>query len=663
MKQIGMMIDLNRCIGCRTCVVACRNYHELFDHQTAEPDNIPYYLRVETRVQGAFPDLTMDTWVRPCQHCHEPGCLEACPEGAVDKDPETGIVRIDEEKCTGCQAEAGSYPEEKAKSAPCTATCPAHINVQGYVNLAALGKFDEALKLIKKENPFPGICGRVCHHPCEEACSRSEKDAPVAINAIKRFIADLDMDPSTRYVPEIKAKKDRRVAVVGAGPAGLTCAYYLAWEGYSVTVFERLPVAGGMMAVGIPAYRLPNDILEAEIQVIKDMGVEIRTSVALGDDVTIDSLKEDGYEALFLASGLQLTGRLNVVGENLPGVYSSLDILKDAALGNSVELGEKAIVIGGGNAAVDAALTIKRLGTEKVSLVCLEQRDDMPAWEHEINDALEENIEIINGLGPLRFVEEGGRLSGVEFQSCTAVFDEEGEFAPVYDDCELTTMEADSAIVSISLVGEREFAEDGGIALTSAGRLWADPITLQTRLEWVFAGGDSVHGSTSVIEAIDSGKQAAKSIDHYLRGIDLKADVERDWTMADKVYREQYDKSERVVIPRLSPEEREGNFNEIEQTLTKEMVMTEAKRCLNCGCACMQSCPFSVIQFDGKAGISHKCNFCYDLITTGKKPVCAEVCLTDALSVGESELLMQKAQSEGRIIIEELSRASHLYVK
>ncbi|CAB5136058.1 Formate dehydrogenase-O, major subunit (EC [Olavius algarvensis associated proteobacterium Delta 3] len=663
MKQIGMMIDLNRCIGCRTCVVACRNYHELFDHQTADPDNIPYYLRVESRVQGAFPDLTMDTWIRPCQHCPEPGCLDACPEGAIAKDLETGVVQIDEEKCTGCQAETGSYPEEKAKSAPCTATCPAHLNVQGYVNMAALGQFDEALKLIKKENPFPAVCGRVCHHPCEEACSRGEKDTPVAINAIKRFIADLDLDPETRHVPAIKAAKDQRVAVVGAGPAGLTCAYFLAREGYPVTVFEQLPVAGGMMAVGIPAYRLPNDILEAEIRVITDMGVDIRTDVALGDDVTIDTLREDGYDALFIASGLQLTGRLDVVGENLPGVHSSLDILKDAALGNPVELGEKVIVIGGGNAAVDAALTVKRLGAKNVSLVCLEQRGEMPAWEHEINDALEENIEIINGLGPMRFVEEDGRLAGVEFQRCTAVFDEDGGFAPAYDDCELTSMEADSAIVSISLVGEREFAEDGGIALTSAGRLWADPLTLQTRLDWVFAGGDSVHGSTSVIEAIASGKQAAASIDRYVRGLDLKAAEERDWTMAGKVFREQYDTSERVAIPRLAPEEREGNFNELEQTLTQDMVMAEAKRCLNCGCACMQSCPFGVLQFDGKAGISHKCNFCYDLITTGQKPVCAEVCLTDALTVGESELLKQEAESRGLAIIEELSRASHLYVK
>jgi len=228
MKQIGMMIALNRCIGCRTCVVACRNHHELFDHQTAETENIPYYLRVDTRVQGAFPDLTMDTWIRPCQHCLQPGCSDACPEGAISKDPETGVVRIDEEKCTGCQAEAGSYPAEKVKTAPCTATCPAHLNVQGYVNMAALGKFDEALKLIKKENPFPAVCGRVCHHPCEEACSRGEKDSPVAINAIKRLIADLDLDPETRYVPQVKAAKDQHVAVVGAGPAGLTCAYNLA---------------------------------------------------------------------------------------------------------------------------------------------------------------------------------------------------------------------------------------------------------------------------------------------------------------------------------------------------------------------------------------------------------------------------------------------------
>ena len=190
-----------------------------------------------------------------------------------------------------------------------------------------------------------------------------------------------------------------------------------------------------------------------------------------------------------------------------------------------------------------------------------------------------------------------------------------------------------------------------------------DPLTLQTRLDWVFAGGDSVHGSTSVIEAIASGKQAAASIDRYVRGLDLTAAEEMDWTMAGKVFREQYDTSERVAIPRLAPEEREGNFNELEQTLTQDMVLAEAKRCLNCGCACMQSCPFGVIQFDGKAGITHKCNFCYDLITTGQKPVRAEVCLTDALTVGEAELLRQEAESRGLTIIEELSRASHLYVK
>ncbi|UCD88633.1 MAG: FAD-dependent oxidoreductase [Desulfobacterales bacterium] len=663
MKQVSMMIDLNRCIGCRTCVVACRNHKEIIDHNKAVPDDIPYYLRVETREKGTFPNLSMDTWVVPCQHCGEPKCETSCPEGAISKAPETGIVIIDPEKCTGCEAKSESIAVEKRKVSPCKGNCPANINVQGYVNLAAQGKFQEALKLIKDENPFPAICGRVCHHPCESDCSRSDVDEPVAINAIKRFISDLDLDPETRYVPEIKEKKDEKVAIIGAGPAGLTSAFYLAKEGYQVNVFDRLPVAGGMMAVGIPEYRLPNDILEAEISVIRDMGVEIQTGVTLGEDISLDSLKEDGFEAVFMATGLHFGGRLDVDGEDLPGVFNGLDLLKDSALGKKIEMGEKAIVIGGGNAAIDSALSAKRLGAKKVTLVCLEHRDEMPAWDQEIADALEEGIEIVNGLGPLRFMEKDGRLSGIEFQLCTSVFNEKGEFDPQYDDCQLTIMETDSAIIAISLLGERDFAENSGIALTSAGGLWADPITLQTRIEWLFAGGDTVSGPKTVVEAIASGKEAAISIDRYIRGVNLSEDRAKEMDMVSDVYKAEYDPAKRAQMPRLKPEERVGNFNEIEQGFTEEMVIQEAKRCLNCGCSCIQSCPFSVIQFDGEGGKSHKCDLCQDRIYAGELPVCAEVCMTEAITFGEYDLVKQWAVCDGRTIVTDLSKGSMLYIK
>jgi NADPH-dependent glutamate synthase beta subunit-like oxidoreductase len=574
--------------------------------------------------------------------------MGSCPEGAISKDLETGVVQIDKETCNGCKAAAGRFGTEKVKTSPCKVDCPAHINVQGYISLAAQGKFQEALGLIKQENPFPAICGRVCHYPCESACLRGEIDEPVAINAIKRFVADLDLDASTRYVPEIKEKKEDKVAIIGAGPAGLTGAYYLARKGYQVTVFEKLPVAGGMMAVGIPQYRLPKDILAAEIQAIQDMGVEIKTGVTFGKDITLSNLKGDDYGAVFSATGLHLGQALDVGGEDLPGVLNGIGFLKESALENRVSVGENVIVIGGGNAAIDAALTAKRLGAKEVSVVCLEEREEMPAWEHEIADALEEGITITNSLGPKRFLEKEGKLSGIEFKRCTALFDEKGAFNPQYDEMDLTTFETETAIVAVGQAGDRSLA---------------DPVTLQTQTEWVFAGGDALYGPKSVVEAIACGKEAAISIDRYLRGVDLREDREKEWRAVADVYKEEYDPAKRAQTPRLKPELRLNNFNEVEQGLSEEMVVQEAKRCLNCGCACMQSCPFDVIQFDGEVGVSHKCDLCFDRTYGGASPVCAEVCLTDALTFGEYDLIKQDALDEGRTIVEDLSRASHLYVK
>ncbi|UCF58155.1 MAG: FAD-dependent oxidoreductase, partial [Deltaproteobacteria bacterium] len=372
------------------------------------------------------------------------------------------------------------------------------------------------------------------------------------------------------------------VAIIGAGPAGLGAAYFLAREGYKVTVFEKLPVEGGMMAVGIPEYRLPRDILAAEIQVIQDMGVEIKTGVSFGEDISLRSLKEDGYKALFLATGLHLSRKLNVEGEDLPGVLDGIEFLRDVALGNQVSVGKKLIVIGGGNVAIDVALTAKRLGAQEIFLVCLEKREEMPAWEYEIEEALEEGVTIINSLGPKGFLDKDGRLSGIEFKLCTAVFDEKGAFNPQYDETHLTTMETETAIIAIGQAADFSFAEKEGISITTRGGLEADPVTLQTPIEWVFAGGDALYGPKSVVEAVACGKEAAESINRYLNGVDLKEGREQDWSY------EKPDIAGETSLPRIpmrtiSVEEREGNFEEVALGFNEKEVRAEAERCLKCG--------------------------------------------------------------------------------
>ena len=324
-------------------------------------------------------------------------------------------------------------------------------------------------------------------------------------------MADQDLSRKNPYVPEVKGTRDEKIAVIGAGPAGLTAAYFLARDAYQVTVFEKLPVAGGMMAVGIPEYRLPRDVISREIGVIQEMGVEIKTGVTLGKDTTLQSLKQDGYQAVFLATGLHRNRRLNMDNEDLKDILKGVDFLREVSLGNPVSIGKRVIVIGGGNVAIDVALTSMRKGAQEVSMVCLEQRDEMPAWEHEILEALEEGVKIINGFGPSKFLEQGGKLSGVEFKRCTSVFEKNGAFNPKYDATDLTTLEGDTVIVAIGQAADLSFAEKQGISMSPEGLFEADPVTLETSIEGVFAGGDVHHGPKSVVEAIGSGRSAALS--------------------------------------------------------------------------------------------------------------------------------------------------------
>ncbi|MBW1841740.1 MAG: FAD-dependent oxidoreductase [Deltaproteobacteria bacterium] len=665
MKQLSLMIDLNRCIGCRTCIVACRNYNEIIDHATDMPNEMPYYLRVESRIKGTFPDIAVDTWVVPCQQCGTPNCVDACPEGAISKDPQTGVVRIDKDTCNGCNAVEAELAADKSLTAPCKVNCPAHMNVQGYVQLAAKGKFQEALKLMKEDNPLPAICGRICDHPCESNCNRSEIDEPVAINAIKRFVADLDLNAETRYVPEVKEKKDDKVAVVGAGPAGLSCAYFLAREGYQVTIFEKETVTGGMLTTGIPAYRLPRDLIEAEIQAIRDMGVDMKTGVEFGKDVTIDQLRQEGYKSFFIGIGAQECKALGVEGEDLEGVHSDIDLLRKVNLGEPTELGKRVAVIGGGNSALDAVRSARRLGGTEACIIYRRSLDEMPAIAEEIKECQDEGIPINTLTQPIRIIGENGRVTQIE---CVKMQlgepDESGRRTPEPISGSEFTIEVDDVITALGQ--ETDWAcltPECACQLTDWGTMKVDPVTFQSDDPDIFAGGDAVTGPRTVIEAIAGGKEAAISIDRFVRGKDLLEGRKKEWDVTAAGQKEKYHPAKRASMPVLKPEERVSNFDEVQLGLTEEMVVEEAKRCLGCGSACMQACPYDVIQFDLKAGVSHKCDLCSDRIHAGDEPVCTETCMTDAITFGEYDLVRQSALADGRTIMEDLSRESILYIK
>lgn len=515
-----------------------------------------------------------------CTACGE--CAKACPidtpnlfdEGLRDRKAAFKLYP---------QGMPSGYSIDKLGTAPCKATCPAHVSIQGYIALINEGKYDEALKLFKQDHPFPGICGRVCHHPCESECTRNDVESPLAIRELHRFLADWELEQGKMYVPETADKRDEKVAIIGSGPSGLTAAYYLALEGYQVTIFEKLEVKGGMMAVGIPEYRLPRDFLGREIEMIEKMGVTIKTGVTFGKDITLDSLKADGFMACYMAIGLHGGRNLGVENEDADGVLQGVDFLRDAALGKEVEIGEDVIVIGGGNVAIDVALTAKRKGAENVTLVCLEKREEMPAWEHEIEEALEGDIKIVNSFGPKSFfIDKSSKVSGLEFKTCTAVFDDEGRFNPAYDDAACEAMFGDTVIVAIGQSTNLEGIKEQGIGISGPGGLEADPITLQTPIDWVFAGGDAYYGPKSVVEAVACGREAAESIQRFINGQDLAEGRKKIWDY----YRPDVSdepKKERTTVRCLDPEARECNFLEVSYGYDENEAKIEADRCLKCG--------------------------------------------------------------------------------
>ncbi len=473
-------------------------------------------------------------------------------------------------------------------TAPCKTACPAHIAVQGYLKKAAEGKYTEALELIKRENPFPAVCGRVCNRRCEDACTRGTIDRPIAIDEVKKFIAEQDLKAETRFIPEVnicsntQERWEEKIAIIGGGPAGLSCAYYLATMGYKPTVFERNEEPGGMLRYGIPSYKLGKDVLAAEIEIMKEIGVEIRTGVEVGKDVTIAQLREEGYKGFYVAIGCQ-GGRLpGVQGDTLKGTMTAIDFLHEANCGARTVSG-KVVVVGGGNVAIDAARVAMRSGASEVTMLSLETEDIMPASLEERTEAREDGVLINPGWGP-KEVLGTDKVTGIVFKKCSSVFDADHKFAPSYDENELVTLEADLIIFAIGqTVVLKDLLKDTGVEFFRGVYPVADKLTYQTAEPDIFVGGDCFTGPKFAIDAIAAGKEAAESLHRFVQNGHMTIGRNRrDFIELDKgdILVESYDNGSRQAPEAVAAKNR---FEEYHGTLTEEQVRKETARCLSCG--------------------------------------------------------------------------------
>ncbi len=474
-------------------------------------------------------------------------------------------------------------------TAPCKSNCPAHIAVQGYIKLAALGKYKEALELIKMENPFPAVCGYICNKRCEDACTRGDLDEPIAIDDIKRFIAEQDLSKDTRFIPKKRNNySDKKIAIIGSGPAGLSCAYYLAIDGYDITVFEKEKVLGGMLTLGIPSFVLEKKIVEAEIDILRELGVTFKTGIEVGKDITLDELRKDGYEAFYVAIGAQKGRKIGIEGENYEGVISGVEFLSHINQNESETIHGNVVVIGGGNVAIDVARVSVRAGGEKVSMFCLENREQMPALCEEIEIAEKEGISIHNSWGPKRIIGENGKVTGIELKRCIRTFDENGRFNPKYDENNTIIVKADYVILSVGQsIDCGNILDNSNVVLNSNQTIKVDNITYQTNEKDVFAGGDVVTGPRFAIDAIAAGKQGAISIHRFVHeGQDLLIGrSKRQYNELDKknVVFDSFDTTPRQRAALKHGEEDKITFRDIRSTLTEEQMKRETERCLGCG--------------------------------------------------------------------------------
>ncbi|MBO4557079.1 MAG: FAD-dependent oxidoreductase [Bacteroidales bacterium] len=530
-------------------------------------------------------------------------CVEYCPAGAV---------KLGQKLCTKHGGQ--TYPKQELPdaskwgphkwnedyrdrnrincyptgTAPCKTACPAHIAVQGYLKKAAEGKYTEALELIKRENPFPAVCGRICNRRCEDACTRGTIDKPIAIDAVKKFLADRDLKAETRFVPEvnicsnINERWPEKIAIIGGGPAGMSCANYLATMGYKPTVFEKNEEPGGMLRYGIPSYKLDKEVIKAEIDIMKEIGVEVRTGIEVGKDVTIAQLREQGYKGFYVAIGCQ-GGRLpGIPGETLQGTTTAIDFLHDANCGK-VKVSGKVVVVGGGNVAIDAARVAMRSGASEVTMLSLETEDIMPASLEERKEAREDGVVLKPGWGPKEVLGED-KVSGIVFKKCTSVYDDQHRFAPQYDENELITLDADMVIFAIGqTVILKDLLKDTRVEFFRGVYPVADKLTYQTAEPDIFVGGDCFTGPKFAIDAIAAGKEAAESLHRYVQhGHMTIGRNRRDFIELDKqdILVESYDNGSRQAPEDFNPD---NKFEEYHGTLTEEQVRKETARCLSCG--------------------------------------------------------------------------------
>ena len=534
-------------------------------------------------------------------------CVENCPAGAVKLGQKLctkdGFIQYPRQELPG---EVKWGPEKwsidyrdknrvncyDTGTAPCKTACPAHIAVQGYLKLAAQGKYREALQLIKRENPFPAVCGRICNRRCEDACTRGTVDQAVAIDEVKRFIAQQDLDAETRFVPEkvipkVDGEFAEKIAVIGAGPAGMSCAYYLAEKGYRPTVFEKEARPGGMLMNAIPSFRLEKDVVEAEIDVLRQLGVEFRCGVEVGKDVTISQLRQEGYKGFYVAVGLQSGGRLPVPGGDAENVISGVDFMRDVNLRDKKSLSGRVVVIGGGNIAADVARTAVRCGAENVSLYCLEGYDEMPMGEEDRSECERDGVAVYAGWGPREVSIEGGKAAGVSFVKCLKVKDENGRFAPVYDENTVQVAPCTTVLFCIGQKAEwRELLSGTAVEFDPNGTAKADPVTYQTAEADIFVGGDAFTGQKFAIDAIAAGKQGAVSLHRFVQGATLTIGRDRrQFIELDKksalIAVDSYDNTPRQRVG--YNEALRNTFRDERVAFTAQQVRAETARCLGCG--------------------------------------------------------------------------------
>ena len=572
--------------------------------------NVCYALRTSQLFNT--PNMSRSAYIAKVekQNCVACGkCVEACPAGAVklgqklcDKEgceityprmPLPGDQPWGEHMWTHNYRDVNRINCYDAGTAPCKTACPAHIGIQGYLQLAKEGRYEDALALIKKDNPLPAVCGHVCNRRCEDACTRGTIDEAVAIDEVKRFIAERDLNAETRFIPKktipsLKGGFEEKIAIIGAGPAGLSCAYFLALTGYKPTIFEKNAEPGGMLRYGIPSYKLEKNLLAAEIDVIRQLGVEIRCGVEIGKDVTIEDLREQGYKGFYAAIGCQRGRKPGISGENAEGAYTAVDFLRKAGAKESFALEGDVVVVGGGNVAIDAARISSRCTDAKISMFCLEAREKMPASNEEIEEALEEGIELNCGWGPKEVLEENGHVSGVVFKKCTRVFDAQGRFSPEYDENDTVTIPCRHVIFSVGqAIDWGHMLDNLHVELRPNGGALANKLTYQTSEPDIFVGGDVYTGPKFAIDAIAAGREGAVSLHRYVHehctltiGRNRRDFIELD---KENIKVETYDSSSRQIPSKADIKEQAKTFRDLSQSLTEEQVKKETSRCLSCG--------------------------------------------------------------------------------